>query len=591
MPLDSFYIQQVNSYSQKLQGTQRMIVTVAFLRLVAFIAAAIAVYFYIRYNEILIAIAAAISILSFFLLIKWNFRLNEEKALLQKLIFINNNEKDVLNDEPNKFGDGEEYLSDEGFGNDIDVFGPASLYHLLNRTTTSHGRDQLAALLQFPLLDKPDIENYQEGIKIMSQQTTLRQLLTANGLMHGEKEGTLHHIGTWLNTPNKLHEAGWVNVVRWVLPVCNILALLFYWSSDNYIPLGLTVTASWICIGIFAKYISHQHALVGKKQAILDQYASILKEFSAIQEGSSSLLKNLQSDSSKACSAIDKLSQLSGLLDQRMNLVVNIFLNSFLVYDLHCLWALERWKSINKEFFEKWIQCVGNIEALNSLATFAYNYPDYCQPVVLEQGLNLECKSLAHPLIHARERIANDLELGRSGKLALVTGSNMSGKTTFLRTVGINVLLAQCGAPVCATQFSFTPMQLLTAIRISDSLQLHTSYFMAELKRLKNIIEHLQTGNPSLVLVDEILRGTNSDDKSHGSEEFIKKIITFNCLTLFATHDLSLSTLQNEFPGIVTNYCFESTIVNAELSFDYKLQQGVAKNKNASFLMKKMDII
>ncbi|MGZ5134880.1 MAG: MutS-related protein, partial [Flavitalea sp.] len=359
----------------------------------------------------------------------------------------------------------------------------------------------------------------------------------------------------------------------------------------NYIPLGLTIAASWTCIGIFSKYISNQHVLLGKKQAILDQYASILEEFSEIQEGTSSLLKNLQSDSSDACSAIDKLSRLSGLLDQRMNLVVNIFLNSFLVYDLHCLFALEKWKSINKQFFDKWILCVGNIEALNSLATFAYNNPEYCQPVVFEQGLRLDCKSIAHPLIPAGERIANDLELGRTGKLALITGSNMSGKTTFLRTVGINLLLAQCGAPVCATQFSFTPMQLLTAIRISDSLQLHTSYFMAELKRLKNIIQHLQTGNPSLVLVDEILRGTNSDDKSHGSEEFIKKIITFNCLTLFATHDLSLSTLENDFPGIITNYCFESTIVNGELSFDYKLQHGIAKNKNASFLMKKMEII
>ena len=591
MPLESFYIQQVNSYSEKLQSIQRMILIVAILRMVAFLAAGVSFYLYIRYSQILVAISAVVSILSFILLIRWSVGLNDKKVLFQKLVFINTNEKNILNDQANKFDDGEQYLSEDGFGNDIDVFGQASLYHLVNRTTTSHGSDQLAALLQAPLLDKPEIENYQEGIKILSQQTVLRQLITANGLMRGEKEGTLHDIGTWLNTPNKLQVAGWVNIARWFLPILNIIALLYYWSSDNYIPMGLTITGSWVCIGIFSKYISHQHALLGKKQAILDQYASILKEFSTIREGSSSLLRNLQSDSLTACSAIDKLSRLSGLLDQRMNLVVNIFLNSFLVYDIHCLFALEKWKSINKQFFEKWIQCVGNIEALNSLATFAYNYPDYCQPVVLDQGLGLECTSLAHPLIPAGERIANDLELGKTGKLALVTGSNMSGKTTFLRTVGINLLLAQCGAPVCATKFSFTPMQLLTAIRISDSLQLHTSYFMAELKRLKNIIQHLQTGNPSLVLVDEILRGTNSDDKSHGSEEFIKKIISFNCLTLFATHDLSLSDLQNDFPGIVTNYCFESTIINAELSFDYKLQHGIAKNKNASFLMKKMEII
>ena len=517
--------------------------------------------------------------------------MNDEKALLLKLLFINTNELDILSDQLNRFDNGQQFLSDESFGNDIDIFGQRSLFHLLNRTTTSHGTTQLATSLQNPLSAKPDIENYQQAISILSQQTGIRHLLTAYGLLHGEKEGNLHEIKTWLNTSNKLHKAGWISFIRWILPACNILALLYYWSTDNYIPLGLTIVASWFCIGLFIKYISAQHALLGKKQAILDQYASILKIFSGVRVGYSSLLPSLQEDSAKAYTAIQKLSRLSGLLDQRMNLVVNIFLNSFLVYDLQCLYALEEWKLKNKAFFDNWIDCVGTIESLNSLAGFAYNNPGFCIPAVIEEGLIIEGTALAHPLIPASERIANDIELGRTNKLALVTGSNMSGKTTFLRTVGINLLLAQCGAPICATTFSFTPMHLLTAIRISDSLQHHTSYFMAELKRLQNIIQYLHTGKPALVLVDEILRGTNSDDKSHGSEEFIKKIISFNCLTLFATHDLSLSILEKDFPGIVTNYCFESTILNDELYFDYKLGRGVAKNKNASFLMKKMDII
>ena len=166
----------------------------------------------------------------------------------------------------------------------------------------------------------------------------------------------------------------------------------------------------------------------------------------------------------------------------------------------------------------------------------------------------------------------------------------MSGKTTFLRTVGVNLLLGEMGAPVCASFMSFTPMHILSAIRVNDSLQDHTSYFMAELKKLHAIIKYLSTGQKALVLVDEILRGTNSDDKTHGSEQFIQKIMTYNCLTLFATHDLSLSTLEHKNPGIA-NCCFESNIEYGELSFDYTLRPGVAKNKNASFLMKKMEII
>lgn len=591
MPVALYYSQQIAGYSEKLQAIQRKILLVAILRVISFIALGIGIYAFFEYRGLTLAIIVFIFLLSFVLLIKWNFRLTDLRTLWQKLLFINTNELGILNGQTNRFDNGMKFLSDESYGHDLDIFGERSLYHLLNRTTTSHGTNQLVTSLQNPLTAKPDIENHQEAISILSQQTELRQLLTAYGLIHGEKEGNLHAIGSWLHTPNLLHDAGWIKFIRWVLPVCNIAALLYYLSTDNYIPVGLTIVSSWICIGYFSKYISDQHVLLGKKQAILDQYASILKIFSGIHSGSSSLLQSLKKDATNANAAILRLSQLSRLLDQRMNMVVNVFLNSFLVYDLHCLFALEKWKIKNRSYFSQWIQCVGKIESLNSLATFAHNNPDYCQPLVIENRLLLVATVLAHPLISPSERIANDVEMGRTNKLAVVTGSNMSGKTTFLRTVGINLLLAECGAPVCATSFTFSPMYVLTAIRISDSLQLHTSYFMAELKRLQQIIQYLDSGMPALVLVDEILRGTNSDDKSHGSEEFIKKIISFNCLTLFATHDLSLSALQNQFPGKVTNTCFESSIRNDELYFDYKLRPGIAKNKNASFLMRKMDII
>ena len=591
MTLVSFYNEQIEHYSVKLKAVQRRIVLLAMLRLIAFIATAFLMFAYFRYGGWLTAVATLLSLIAFALFVKYNFRLNDERSLLQKFVFINTNELSILNDQPNAFDDGQKFMSDDGFANDIDVFGHRSLFHLINRTTTSHGTTQLADALQNPMTAKPNIENYQQAISAFSHQTSIRQLVTAQGLLLDEKEGNLHAIGSWLDTPVRLHGSRFVSTIRWILPACNIAALLFYWSTDNYIPLGVTVAMSWLCLGRFMAYISSQHILLGKKQAILDQYASILKVFSAVKPGSSGLLIDLQSDASKAFSAIRKLSKLSGLLDQRLNFVVNIFLNSFLLYDLQCLYALETWKINNRTFFERWIRCVGHIESLNSFATFAYNNPEFCSPVVLEGDLLIKASGLAHPLIPANERMPNDIQLGPANKLALITGSNMSGKTTFLRTAGINVLLAQCGAPVCARSFSFTPMHLLTAIRISDSLQLHTSYFMAELRRLKSIIQYLESGKPALVLVDEILRGTNSNDKSHGSEEFMKKIISFNCLTLFATHDLSLSVMEGRFPGVIQNYCFESTIGNDELFFDYKLRPGVAKNKNASFLMKKMDII
>jgi DNA mismatch repair ATPase MutS len=272
-------------------------------------------------------------------------------------------------------------------------------------------------------------------------------------------------------------------------------------------------------------------------------------------------------------------------------MVVNILMNSLFLYDIQCLIALEKWKDQYKDEFENYIDCVGNIECLNSLGCFARNHPKYAYPTITEGTLFIEAKQIAHPLIPESECVPNDFLIGKENQTHLVTGSNMSGKTTFLRTIGINLLLAECGAPVCAAYFSFAPMGILSSIRVSDSLQEHTSYFMAELKRLQYIIAQLQSGRPFLVLVDEILRGTNSEDKTHGSEQFIRKLLQYNCLSLFATHDLSLSELENGLPGRISNYCFESIIQDGQLHFDYTLQKGVAKNKNASFLMQKMGII
>jgi DNA mismatch repair ATPase MutS len=262
------------------------------------------------------------------------------------------------------------------------------------------------------------------------------------------------------------------------------------------------------------------------------------------------------------------------------------------VYNLNGVIVLEKWKALNRESFPEWIDVVGRIECLNSLASFAFNHPEYHYPSpAAGQDLYITATQLAHPLIPAAENVSNDFSIGRNERLILVTGSNMSGKTTFLRTIGVNLLLAQCGAPVCAAAFSFTPMNLLTSLRVSDSLQEHTSYFMAELKKLQQIIHRLRSGGPALVLIDEILRGTNSEDKTYGSEQFIRKLLQYRCLALFATHDLSLGKLEEDQPGVISNYCFESVIEKDELHFNYQLQRGIARNRNASFLMQKMEII
>lgn len=589
----AYYQQRIQQLQEHLKKVQQQLITVSVARLLSFLGAMAAGYYWIKSDSSTLLLSITVIALGiFFLFVKMAFRLNDDKALTHKLLFVNNNEAGLLNKKPSQFPDGREVASDAGYAADLDIFGHNSLYHLLNRTTTSHGASALQERLQKPELDPAIIRNNQQAIQQLTQQTELRQLLTAHGLLHGEKEGNLHEVLRWLQMPTVLYHLKWVRAIRWIMPGLSVAAVIAFLATDHYQWLLPVVVLSWLLIGPFAKRIQHQHNLLSKKQSILEQYASILQLFSNIDTGDSAVLKKEKATAAEANKAIKQLSRLAGLFDQRLNLLVNFFLNSFFVYDIQCMYALEKWKEVNKGKFDHWIDGVGTIETLNSLSGFAFNNPDFHWPTVQTDKMIISATALAHPLIPTGERVANDFTIGEKEQLMLVTGSNMSGKTTFLRTIGVNLLLAQCGAPVCATRFLFMPLNILSSIRVSDSLQEHTSYFMAELKQLQQIIRFLQASpNPSLILIDEILRGTNSEDKTHGSDQFIRKLLQYRCLTLFATHDLALSVLEQELPGKLSNYCFESIIRDGELIFDYTLQQGVAKNKNASFLMKKMEII
>lgn len=589
----TYYQQRIQQLQEHLKRVQQQLTGVSIARLLSFVAMLTAGYYYVKSDDSTpLLMATLIAIIIFILFVKKAFALNDEKALTNKLLFVNYNEAALLKNEPGKFPDGRELNSGAGYAADLDIFGPNSLYHLLNRTTTSHGAASLQRALQHPELDITTIRNNQQAVKQLAPQVEKRQLLTAHGLLHGEKEGNLYEVMTWLQMPTVLYHIRWVRAIRIIIPAISVIAFITFLVTDVYQWLLPGIVISWLVTGSFTKKIILQHNLLSKKQSILEQYASILQMFSNIDAGTSDTLKKEQATASEANKAIKLLSKLAGYFDQRLNLLVNFFMNSFFLYDIQCMYALDKWKTVNKEKFQHWIDGVGTIETLNSLSGFAYNAPEFCWPTVQSDKMTIEATAMAHPLIPANESVANDFSIGNEEQLQLVTGSNMSGKTTFLRTIGVNLLLAQCGAPVCAKRFVFMPLNILSSIRVSDSLQEHTSYFMAELKQLQQIIHFLQTSsNPSLILIDEILRGTNSEDKTHGSDQFIRKLLQYRCLTLFATHDLALSVLEQELPGKLTNYCFESIIRNGELIFDYTLQRGVAKNRNASFLMKKMEII
>jgi DNA mismatch repair ATPase MutS len=287
--------------------------------------------------------------------------------------------------------------------------------------------------------------------------------------------------------------------------------------------------------------------------------------------------------------SIARLASLFNSLETVINLVVSILLNGLFLFHIHVLFRLEKWKDKNGKNIMNWLQQLGELEALNSLASFSFNNPGFCYPLLKDrEGLN--AVEMGHPLIAATRRITNNISFDEH-PFVILTGSNMSGKSTFLRTLGINLVLARTGSVVCAKQFELYPFDVHVSMRITDSLQDSESFFYAELKRLQQIIHELEAGKKTFVILDEILRGTNSNDKHNGTVGLIRKLVAAKAIGIIATHDLTVSRLAEEYPGFIANKCFESQIINDELLFDYRLGDGVCSTLSASFLMKKMGVI
>jgi len=234
---------------------------------------------------------------------------------------------------------------------------------------------------------------------------------------------------------------------------------------------------------------------------------------------------------------------------------------------------------------------VGQVDAYISLGNYAYNNPDFSFPIKSDNLIVFSAKKLGHQLIDENKRVCNDFILGKRGTVCIISGANMAGKSTFLRTVAVNYILAMAGAPVCASEMSFIPQRLFTSMRTLDSLSENESYFYAELKRLGMLKHRIEEGDPVFFILDEILKGTNSADKSTGSKLFLQRIIQNEGTGLIATHDTSLGNLESDWPGAIVNKCFEIEIDGENIRFDYKLQDGITQKMNAVFLMKQMGIL
>ena len=586
----SFYQNTIDALNKSKSILNRQISVLGWSRLLVFITATFSIYYSITaFNNLHLSILIG-SIVVFLFLLYVNNKLVNQKELITNLIQINENEVAVLEHRPSFFEDGGEHLNDHSYLADLDIFGDRSLFHTLNRTATMIGKERLANLFKAPLSTLHEIEFQQASVKELSERTMLRQHFCAIGMRSAKNPPDYTAIHEWLASPNDFSRSIKIKFFLLIAPLLIIGSVFYGWMADNYWVINYVILINLIIAGAYTKKINKIHQSVSKN---LKHFADFADMFELIEKENftSQKLKNIQNNASEARLQFKVLAKLGNFFDQRINLLVSFALNVTILFDIQCVYRLEKWKKRNKARLPIWLNSIAEMETLSSLGTFCFNNLEYIFPKIKDQETFLKAKDLAHPLIPVDECVSNDIIMENEQRLFIITGSNMSGKSTFLRTIGVNVLLARIGAPVCASEFECSILDIYTSLRQTDSLLDHVSLFFSELRKLKSILHGLSMNPKALVLLDEVLRGTNSDDKLYGSRELVKKLIQTGCLTILATHDITLSKMDNEYPETIKNYCFESSLTDNKLSFDYKLKSGVSQNRNATFLMKQMGII
>lgn len=591
MDLKAFYTERQARYKQLNHALNTQIFWLGWARLFIFLGFGGSIFLFFRNNDLYGWLILGLFLLIIFLvLVKKHIYLFDQREAIRHLIQINENELKVLQNEPSYLNDGAAFHRDESYLLDLDVFGHRSIFHLLNRTATELGERRLATLLQAPLKGIEFIENQQNAVIELAQNPDFRQHFLAQGLRTRVHPPDYARLLSWIDSPSLFLNSSFIRFVRMAMPVLFVIALIVSILSRNFSPFLFMFFANFGVSGWYGHRITKIHAAISKNVESLGAFAALFKLVNG-EKFQSSVLTQIQSETTEAHHQLSKLDTIARFFDQRLNVVVYILLTGSILYDIQCVFWLEKWKQRNKDRLRQWLSGIGELEMLNSLATFQFNHPNFIMPTVTNGEPFLEATDLAHPLIPEHERVSNDFKIGENKYLYIVTGSNMSGKSTFLRTVGVNMLLARCGAPVCATSFACSPMGIYSSLRQSDSLQDHVSTFYAELRKLQSILQGLENDARALVLLDEVLRGTNSDDKLYGSQQLLKRLIDLGCVGLLATHDIELAKMETEYPEKLGNLCFESTITGGELLFDYKIREGVAQNRNATFLMQKMGII
>ena len=587
------YIQKKALYEGQLKQLQQHYNRISLGRLAAVLVLILAIYGCQKTETSSLVILGVLAVAVFFVLMRWHTRVSYQKKIAQALVAINADEIGFLARKNIPFEDGIEYNDfNHPYAYDLDIFGQQSLFQSLNRTGTFMGKKILASHF-LKVNTATAIEQIQEATKEFRDKIDWRHTFLATAKVSKDSEAIYQKLMRWsVFNSESVPKLGLFFAYASPL-ILAVLGISYGFTSSLVLAkfFGLFFMINLGVAGIFLKRILSETAHSSEINAIVYNYSLLIEKIENEKFSSQKanhLQQQLVHENHNVSLQLKRLSDLFSKMDSTSNFLTSILFNGFFLYNIHILNAIVNWKKNHAINLEQSLAVIGEFEMLNSLANFSFNNPDFAFPNLNEE-YKIAFEKLSHPLLNPKTRVGNALAF-QPQSFMILTGSNMSGKSTFLRCLGVNMVLAGMGAPVCATQANVHPLPVLVSMRLSDSLSDSESYFFAEIKRLKQIMDGLDE-SPAFVLLDEILRGTNSDDKRNGTIEVVKKVIAKKAIGAIATHDIEVCLTTNEFPQILTNKCFEVEIKNDELHFDYQLREGICQNKSATFLMKKMGVI
>ena len=583
-----FYKNQILLHSQSLKKVKKQLAVSSGIRLSVFIAIIAGVYYGYPNTQIIIG-SIVIGTIGFIYLVTRHSNLTYIKNKLEKLLNINQLELDVFKGDISNLEPGSEYTDPTHFySHDIDLFGQHSFFQYTNRTTTLAGKNKLAKILTANTIDA--IEKKQEAIKNISKLPEWRQEFSAIASL-AKVSTSVSVIQKWLQNYTLV-----IPKIMRILPaiISAISVLLLILLFMETITFNMFLMWFFVGLGITGTQLKKINTLYSNSNQAKDTFEQYYKLVDKIENTKfeAALLQEKQQlvidQKEKASLTLKQFADILNAFDQRNNMLFGVLANGLFLWDLLQSYRIEKWITKNHDKVAQWFEVIAFFDAYNSLGNFAFNKPDYIYPTITQKNTVIHAKQLGHPMLNAAKRVDNDMVIDKE-QFLIITGANMAGKSTFLRTVALQIVLSNIGLPICATACEYRPIKLISSMRTSDSLSDEASYFFSELTQLKKIVTALKT-DEYFIILDEILKGTNSKDKAEGSRKFVEKLVEARATGIIATHDLSLCEIATELPQ-VKNRFFDAQILNDELYFDYKFKDGICQNMNASFLLKKMGIV